>query len=164
MPRFIAATVVLLAAATSLVGCVKEEEPEPQWTEESAYAAAEETFRAYWAAGAIGGEKSEEKQYVTGDLLEHYEEQEADAEAKSIEARGTSEIGDFVHDEFRTVGETAVVEARVCIDDSNFEIKIDDGDWYSPRQDPIYTVTMRFTSVDDRMLLASLDESGDDEC
>lgn len=164
MPRFIAATVVILVAAATLVGCAEEKEPEPQWSEESAYAAAEETFKAYWAAGAIGSEKSEEKQYVTGDLLEHYEDQESDEDGKSIEMRGTSEIGDFVHDAFRTVGEAAVVEARVCIDDSDFEIKVDHGDWYSPRQDPIYTVTMRFTSVDDRMLLASLDESGSDVC
>ncbi|GGO61029.1 hypothetical protein GCM10010910_07860 [Microbacterium nanhaiense] len=165
MSRFTAATGLVLLVTTALVGCTPAAEPEPEWTEESAYAAAEETFRAYWAAGAIGSDKSEEKQYITGDLLAHYERSPQDSGTEdSIEVRGESKLGSFVHDEYRVVGEAAVVEARVCVDDSDFQVNVDGNGWESPREDPIYTVSMRFMSVGGTMLLANLDESDDDVC
>ena len=50
MPRTALALGAIVALAFGLTACVAEPEPEPEWTEETAYAEAEEVFRAYWDA------------------------------------------------------------------------------------------------------------------
>ena len=159
MSRFIAATGILLAVTAALVGCTEEEEPKPQWTEESAYAAAEETFRAYWKV-SLAGDRTTEATYVTGDMLEIYETND-DGQDITKEARGDASIQSFDGQEFRLVRDIAVVEALACIDASTYELRSEDGSWYQPREEPKYGVALRFSSVDSKMLVDDLkiDES-----
>lgn len=166
MPRFIAATVVLLAAATVLVGCTEEKEPEPQWTEESAYAAAEETFRAYWALGLQSEDaRDEEAALVTGDMLEIYaDDYESAFDGHEVEFRGDSSVAKFVTSSYREVGDEAAVEADACIEAIGLEVRIDGGEWHAPRAETEYSVNLAFSSVAGEMLISHMDESGEDVC
>src|SRR5690606_13429978 len=122
MSRFIAATGILLAVTAALVGCTGEEEPKPQWTEESAYAAAEETFRAFWALGVRSDSRDEEAKLVTGDMAEVYsEDYESALNGHDIEFRGDSIVVSFVTSEFREIGKQVAVEADACVDSSSLE-------------------------------------------
>jgi len=162
MSRFIAATGILLAVTAALVGCTEEEDPEPQWTEESAYAAAEETFRAYWAAG----EEDPEGRfaYLTPEMREIERRSDDELQGLDIELRGTSEIESSQFVEFREVGETTVVEMTACVDGNAVEVRQGDGSWRSPREDPTYQVEVQLEATGNQMLIADLTESEADQC
>lgn len=151
----------LVVTAALLTACASE--PEPEWTEEEAYAAAEETFRAYWAADEFGG-TGDVSEFVTGDLAASYTEQPIDMGGREVEIRGESIIIEFHASEFRQVGDQFAVTAESCVDESSYELNVDDNGWFAPREDPIYGVEMAFVSTGGTMLLSSLRESEDDEC
>lgn len=164
MPRFIAATVVLLAAATVLVGCGKEEEPEPQWTEESAYAAAEETYSSYFESSRFDAEPGEAIEYVTGDLYEVQKSSDERYAKHTFEVRGETFIQEFVPQSYRTVGSEIAVEAYACINQETLELNVDDQGWAHPNQTDVYSVDLSFTSVDDVLKIANLELGGASRC
>lgn len=162
MPRFIAATVVLLAAATVLVGCVKEEEPEPQWTEESAYAAAEETFRAFNLA--VYDAEKPTLPFVIGEMVDMEKEAERKSSSVGLEIRGDAEVYAFSGSEFRMVGDSAVVEATACVDATGIEVRTTSDDWRQPRDQPTYGVMLAFVSVDGEMLIDDYYDTSELSC
>lgn len=152
----------LVVTAALLTACASE--PEPEWTEEEAYAAAEETFRAYWGLG-LHAEKSESRPFVTEsfyrDVVEAAPELKKDI---TIDVRGEPVIDTFTLTEFRYVGESAVLDAVACIDASTYELNVDDQGWQSPRDDTVYGVSVSFESSANKMLVAALDEDTDATC
>lgn len=162
MPRTALALGALLALALGLTACVAEPEPEPEWTEDTAYAEAEEVFRAYIAASDFESDE-DESIYVTGDLLEAHNGDDP-FEGYDIQTRGESVITRFTPTSFRTVGSEVSVDAVACFDDSDFEMNIDGAGWLHPRENPIYGVELSFASVNSEVLLSDLDETGEVTC
>ena len=146
----------------ALSACATEPEPDPAWTEEEAYAAAEETFRAYIGIADPTDDDSA-RPYVTGDLAELHEGESSD-ELKNMQVRGESVVLSFDATDFRTVGEHATVSGHACVDNSSIEVNLDGEEWYQPREDPVFGLEMEFASVDGGMLLSHLDEMADDSC
>ncbi|MGO1414505.1 MAG: hypothetical protein ACTH32_00370 [Microbacterium gubbeenense] len=163
MPRTALALGAIVALAFGLTACVAEPEPEPEWTEETAYAEAEEVFRAYHVASSFGSEQ-DVTEFVGGDLLAHYAEGDSALEGLDIEARGESVVTTFTPGEYRTVGEEIAVEAVACIDDSTLELNIDGAGWATPREDPTYGVHLRFATQGESLVITNLVEGADDEC
>ncbi|MGO3250261.1 MAG: hypothetical protein ACTIK8_01600, partial [Microbacterium gubbeenense] len=132
-----------------------------EWTEETAYAEAEEVFRAYWDATF--------EAEVPDDLLT---EEMADEHAKGVtqiaesglETRGAASIVAVHLSGFRHVSETVVVDLEACIDGATFEVRTDGGDWMQPRDDPKYGVEAQLESRDGEMLVAGLTEPETSEC
>lgn len=143
-------TVALLTACAS--------EPEPEWTEEEAYAAAEETFRAYWGASAFSGAESDPRPYLTGEMLEMYSDWSPKSEDYVIEIQGSAEIVDFKASDYVIVGDAVALDASACIDASTLKVKNDEGEWIRPRDDVRYAVVMSFHTVEGQMLIDEFDE------
>lgn len=162
MPRIAPAIGTVVALAAALTACTAEPEPDPEWTEEAAYAEAEEVFRAYIAASDFES-NDDESVYVTGDLRELHDGDDI-FEGHDIQTRGESVLTEFKPTSFRRVGEEASVDAWACFDDSTFEMNVDGDGWKSPREDPIYAVELSFASVDGELLVSHLDETSDIEC
>ncbi|GGF33057.1 hypothetical protein GCM10010922_05180 [Microbacterium sorbitolivorans] len=164
MPRFIAATVVVLAATATLVGCTEEKEPEPQWTEESAYAAAEETYKSYFESSRFDATPGGAIQYVTGDLYEVQKASDERYAKHTIEVRGDTYIEEFVPQSFRTVGAEVAVEGYACINQETLELNVDDQGWVHPDQTDVYSVDLSFASVGNELKLANLELGGVERC
>ncbi|WP_162621858.1 hypothetical protein [Microbacterium suaedae] len=164
MLRPTAVFAALAIAPLVLAACAGVSEPEPEWTEEEAYAAAEETFRGYWALD-LRAEKSEERPFVTAEFFRDIVEPASNlGEEIDIEVRGESLISSFDSSGFRIIGDTAVVEASACIDASSYEVNVGGEGWKAPREDPTYEVVMLFESVDGEMLVADFNEAVSDSC
>ncbi|WP_156759407.1 hypothetical protein [Microbacterium karelineae] len=164
MLRTAASIAALALAAVALTSCASE--PEPEWTEEEAYAAAEETFRGYWSVDAFSDDEEARAQtleHITGDLRDHYDGDSV-LDGHDVQARGESIIREFETTEYRTVGDQIVVEATACIDDSAYELNIDGKGWKVPREDPIYGVELTFESVDSKILISHFDETELEGC
>ena len=162
MSRILAAATLLLATTAGLAACTSEPEPEPQWTEESAYAAAEETFREYWAAGAKSID--DRAKYLTESMQEVDRAGVQELEELGVRLRGASVVLSTERVDFREVGETTVVELIACIDGSNVEVQREDGSWSNPRSDTVYQVEAQLEATLETMLLADLTESVEDQC
>jgi len=159
MPRIAAALGTVVALAAALTACVSEPEPETEWTEEAAYAEAEEVFREYWNL-----DSEEQADLVTAEMLEANERGRERIEELGVEARGDSKIESLEFTDFRIVGTTAVVGLKACIDGSDVEVSVDGGEWKPAREDTSYGVTAQLEAEDDQMLVADLNEPGSDAC
>ena len=152
----------------ALSACATEPEPEPAWTEEEAYAAAEETFRAYIGIADPTDDDSA-RPYVTGDLAELHEGESSD-ELKNMQVRGESvvlsfdAVTTFEPSDFAAVGNAVSLSAVSCIDASTLQVKDPSGAWVEPRDETHYAVSMTFASVHGEVLIDSLTETQDDEC
>ncbi|WP_156888111.1 hypothetical protein [Microbacterium indicum] len=156
---------VFLALPLLLVGCAAEAEPEPAWTEEEAYAAAEEVFREFhdaWLSEEDGyGSDGAYLEYLTGELRAAEEESLASG---APEIRGQSVITDLTTADFDLVGETATVNVTACQDDSDVRVVDDEGAEEPVRADPVYEIDAVVTSVDGQMLIAELTENAGTGC
>ncbi|NHI16731.1 hypothetical protein [Microbacterium excoecariae] len=153
--------IAALSAAVSLVllaGCAPEPEPEPAWTEEEAYAAAEETFRAYISESALSNTEGHPERYVTGALADQVEEWEERTSGVEIAARGESRVVTFEAVSFDVVERAVAVSAEACIDSSDVEVRDSDGKWTQTRPNGAYVVRVDFVSVGDAVQLAELSE------
>ncbi len=159
MPRIAAAIGTVVALAAALTACAAEPDPDPEWTEEAAYAEAEEVFREYWSL-----DREEQNDLVTAEMLEANERGRKRIEELGAEVRGDSKIESLEFSGFRIVGTTAVVELNACIDGSDVEVSIDGGDWKQARDDTSYGVAAQLEAEGDRMLVADLSEPGADAC
>ncbi|WP_221584077.1 hypothetical protein [Microbacterium sp. G2-8] len=162
MRRTSLALATLAALGLALAACASEAEPEPAWTEEEAFAAAEETFRAYWGSDFDSDE--ERLQYLNKEMAQQAEESERALADIDIERRGESVVTSFEAATFRTVGATAVVEAVACVDGTEVEVNIDGEGWEAPREEPQYAVEISFEASGSRMVVADLTEAGGVRC
>lgn len=162
MSRFTAATGLVLLVTTALVGCTPAAEPEPEWTEESAYAAAEETFRAF--NHAVYDDEEGTLEYVTGEMVTLEQEAEEKARTAGLVIRGNASILSFEASSFRRVGHEVVVMAAACVDASRIEVRTEAEDWRQPREKPVYGVRLTFTSADSKMLIDDYYDSEEVSC
>ena len=146
----------------ALSACATEPEPEPAWTEEEAYAAAEETFRAF--SNAAYDLEASTLDYVTGDMVELERDAEQAAAAAQLEIRGEVEVLNFEPLSFDAVGDSVALSATACIDSSRVELKSEGEDWKQPRERPVYGVEVSFTSVRGELLIDDFSDSEDVKC
>lgn len=161
MPRTALLLGSLIALAIGLTACAAEPEPEPEWTEESAYAEAEEVFRAYWNVDFDGDIP---KKLMTPSMAAAEEEGREELANSGVEFRGVSEITSVKHVSYRTVGESAVVTLQACIDASELEMRGSDGQWRQPRTESTYGVEAQLESRAENMLVADMSEPEGIEC
>lgn len=150
--------IALLAAG--LAGCATE--PEPAWTEEEAYAAAEETFRGF-ASAAYESEVST-LGFVTGEMTGLELEAEEKAAEADLQIRGEVKVVHFEPLEFDMVSDSIAVQATACIDSSDVEIQLDGADWAQPRAEAVYGVEVSFASVGEDLLIDEFADSEDVAC
>lgn len=161
MPRIAAAIGTVVALAAALTACAAEPEPDPEWSEEAAYAEAEEVFREYWDV-SLEGEVP--KALLTPSMAAAEEDGRQELEDSGIEFRGKSEIETIERTGFRTVGESAVVTLRACIDASSFEMRTAESEWHQPRAEEKYGVETQLESRGAEMLVADLSEPEGIKC
>ncbi len=153
----------LAIVVVALSACATEPDPELAWTEEEAYAAAEQTFRAYWALG-FDDSDTEPTRYLTGEMLAHYDDTASSDNPDEIEFKGEAAVTTFEPSDFASVGNAVSLSAVSCIDASTLQVKDPSGAWVEPRDETHYAVSMTFASAHGELLIDSLTETQDDEC
>src|SRR5699024_8687473 len=148
MPRIAAAIGTVVALAAALTACAAEPDPDPEWTEEAAYAEAEEVFQAYIAASGFGPTSGGPKKDVTGEMKQVTADAVESRAMDPIESRGEAEIVSFDAHDFALVGDSVALDALACFDATTLEIRGADGEWQQPREEIRYGVEASFMSVD----------------
>ena len=163
MTRIVAVAGALLIAATALTGCTNTPEPaEPTWTQESAYAAAEETFRAFTEAAY--DEDSNTVDFVIGDMVALEREAAEMRESAALEIRGAVSTGSFSATNYRRVGDEVALDATACVDATEVEVRTRDHDWQQPREVPLYGVHISFASSKGVLFIDDFYDSVDVQC
>jgi len=170
MPRRPLALVAAIAGAISLAGCVPEPAPTPTPTgfasEEEAFAAAEETYRAYIEATnkRNSGEDSDPTAYLVGEALSADEDVRDLLEETQRSFQGEFKMLSFKPIEFQRVANAFSVSAIVCMDSTDVIVVDSNGTNVTPEDDvPIYALAVDFTTMDGEFRIAQ-SESSDQEC
>ncbi|GAA4197450.1 hypothetical protein GCM10022219_25340 [Microbacterium oryzae] len=169
-PRRLLILVTTVTAVMTLTGCVPEPAPTPTPTgfasEEEAFAAAEETYRAYIDAtnARNAGKKSDPTSYLMGEALD------SDREVRQLlKETGRSFEGKFVITGFKPVEAQQIdaatsLSAVVCMDSSDVLVVDEDGNDVTPEGDiAVYALSVEFTAVDDELRI-SQSESSSETC
>lgn len=164
MPRTALALGAIVALAFGLTACVAEPEAEPEWTEETAYAEAEEVFRAYIAAAGFEATNDDPMKYVTGTMKQVTAEAVESRDSNPIDSRGAAEIVSFEAQSFDSVGESVALDALACFDASTLEIRDTDGEWVQPRNEVRYGVEASFMTVHGALLIENFTEATPGSC
>ena len=172
--RTLTLPIALLAlASAALVGCSPAPEPTPTPTaafasEEEAFAAAEETYRAF-TARLNEVDTSDPTTFEPLFALSSGEFEKADREAYSaMHAEGISVDGDTKILSFvgaKATSDLAVVEANVCID--VLEVTVVDAEGVSqvdPDRPAIYGLRIVFALAKSQLLIDSASVSEDAQC
>lgn len=160
--RLTACTLLVLGiAAASVVGCAPEPEPTPTpafASEEDAFAAAEEVYRAYndaLNARRDGDPNSDAREYLTGLALE------GDADTSGyLKQNGLTLVGHGVVVEFEGESATPSTEmikifARVCLDVSVTRLLDQGGNDVTPDdRPPRVPLRVAFIRPDERLLIS----------
>ncbi len=154
LPRIVTAVVGLVLMAAVAVGCVPEPEPTPTATvfasEEEAFAAAEETYRAYVDAlnqVDLSDPETFEAVYAwtTGDANAGERKTLTDLQAQGLTVSGGTETVSFTPESFEADGDP-VVSARVCSDVSAVALVDSEGNSaVSPDRRDVYALDISFT-------------------
>ncbi|MGW9112912.1 hypothetical protein [Microbacterium sp. NPDC055683] len=170
--RRLAIAVVSATLAVALTACTPEPAATPTPTgfanEEEAFAAAEETYRAYMTALELqnsGDERADPKQYLTGEALDsEIAAEQALAEAGN-HVKGATELVEFIPLEYTALGLSAQIEADVCLDSSKAKVVDDSGRIVTPNDlDPIYVLHITFATVDAELRIATTDLKSQGSC
>lgn len=165
--------VVLTLAATVLSACTPEPEPTPTPTalfasEEEAFAAAEETYRAYWKASAEVDAKDPRTfepvfAFTTGSVNKADREALSTMHAEGYEVAGETKVIDFVGRSAPAPYEQ--ITAEVCLDVADVTVVDADGNSRvsSERQDR-FALQVQFAVKNDRVLLSSSTRPDDPSC
>ncbi|MTE24776.1 hypothetical protein [Microbacterium sp. ZXX196] len=159
--------IAALSAAASLVllaGCAPEPEPEPAWTEEEAYAAAEETYREYNSLSLPYGENEDALDYLAPDLRADEEQTIRDISERNIRIEGESQIVNFQPIQFDRAGKSIAVLATVCHDDSGVYLVTEDGEKQGARDNPRYALEVEFATIEGDFSIVSFAEIASTEC
>lgn len=154
---------LLALAATTMSGCAPEPQPSPTPTpafasEEEAFAAAEEVYRAY--IDAVNAENRGEpgaspQDFLTGTLLDADLASRRDLEASGVHIEGPTEILNFL-------GATSDIEtsaprlvATVCLDISKSRaIDASGQDVTAAGRSDIYGMSVTFIGTEDALLIS----------
>ncbi|WP_456285311.1 hypothetical protein M1D46_08745 [Microbacterium sp. JZ70] len=171
MPRSPLALVAAIAGAISLAGCVPEPAPTPTPTgfasEEEAFAAAEETYRAYidaLNARNAGDQEADPQEFLAGEALKSDEETQQLLEESGRSFAGEYLLISFTPAKYRSIEDAAEVQATACIDSSNVTVVDRDGNDVTPADDiPVYSLELALTTVNSGFKIAE-SEYGAAEC
>lgn len=164
----------LLALATAtLSACTPVVEPEPTPTaaftsEEEAFAAAEEVYRAYLLAAASraeGDDSNDPADYLTGEALEADIQAQRELNDSGITIVGASRIKQFVGLDADISGTVAIVSADICIDISGSRVIDTTGSDVTP-SDRVNRgqLNIEFSGNADQLLISRSAPSGEKGC
>ncbi|WP_223627912.1 hypothetical protein [Microbacterium sp. EST19A] len=159
--------IALALMCPALVGCSPTPEPTPTPTpafasEEEAFAAAEETYRAYNEAGNTTGDGID---FLTGSALEGELATTRYLQENGLTLEGASEIESFTGLEIDVGAANVVIQARVCVDVSNVVVLNRSGDDVTPidRVD-LLALDVTFVRTETELLIAKSEAVGDPTC
>ncbi|MBP2435833.1 hypothetical protein [Microbacterium amylolyticum] len=166
MRKILVASSSLVLASALLASCASEEpqnDAPVEWTEESAFAAAEETYRAFIEATMPYGDELA-LEYLAGDFRAREAQAMQEYRERGIELSGESIVTSFDGVDFSLIGGSASVTAHACHDDSDTWIKLPDGEPESAREEPLYQAEIEFVSVDGELRITSMTERAEPKC
>ncbi len=172
-PRFVSAFGALALSISVLAACAPTPEPTPTPTalfasDEEAFAAAEETYRAYTdAANAFraGDEASQPASYLTGTALEADIDAAREFEELGIRLSGLVKISKFIGVSATLRGEIATVDAVVCIDASETIVLDENGEDVTPQNRATkFAQAVTFVGDAEELLISAEDVTEGDKC
>ena len=155
--RRLLAACCLSLSAVGILGCSPTPEPEPTpapafASEEEAFAAAEETYRAYNDAGNVAGQPS---QFLTGAALEGDLETSRYLQQQNLTLSGPSTVHSFRGNEFDWAEQVATVTAEVCLDVSLTRILDEGGADVTPSdRAETWLLLVTFIGSEEQLLIA----------
>lgn len=172
--RHVLTPVIALALLSALVaGCSPSPTPTPTptaafATEEEAFAAAEETYRAYIDASNTDRSRQESAsslEFLTGEALEAEIASMRDLEAAGVRIEGVSRVLNVVKVTGEFEAPVAALVVRACLDISMARaIDASGQDVTAEGRSDIYAVDVSLTGTSDRLLIASLKVATDVPC
>ncbi|WOF21811.1 hypothetical protein N8K70_10485 [Microbacterium betulae] len=160
-----------LIAALALSGCTPDPGPTPTptgfATEEEAFAAAEETYRAYidaLNARNAGDEEADPQSFLIGEVLESDQRTREILEQSKQTIQGSLDILSFTPETTTRIADAIQVDAIVCMDATNARILDSNGGDVTPEDTPsIYSLKIELTSADNTLKI-SASENSDNPC
>lgn len=164
-----------LAAGALAVGLLTACSPEPEPTptplfssEEEAFAAAEEVYRAYNDAlndRRRGNDLTDPNQFLTGTALELEHDAQRTFDEMGVRLSGDVSIVSFRGEDSLIDSSPAAVEATVCIDSSMVQVIDADGADVTPADRPdVSPVRVTFVAFDDKLLISNTSLADGVEC
>ncbi len=165
--------VLLMLAGATLSACTPAPEPTPTPTaafasEEEAFAAAEEVYRAYLAASSQIDTRDPKTfepvfELTTGGVNKSDRESFSTMNAEKLDISGTTDLLTF--EGTRAEPPYDEVGAQVCLDVSDVTVRDEDGNSrVSPDRPDVYALSLTFSADGDRLLLSSSKKSDDASC
>lgn len=163
-----AAALLTLAVATTLLsGCAPAPEPTPTATpafasEEEAFAAAEEVYRAYNEAGNATGSGTD---YLTASALQGELDTTRYLSENGLRLEGASVILSFTGVASDLVSATASVEASVCLDVTAVRVLDASGTDVTPSDRVnVLELDVKFVEADDHLLISESESLEEPAC
>ncbi|MEV4775114.1 hypothetical protein [Microbacterium sp. LWH12-1.2] len=169
----LAALGVLVLSAAMLVGCSPQAEPTPTPTaafasEEEAFAAAEETYRAYNdAVNALrsGDNTADPRKFLTGEVLESDVKAARELEEAGLRILGPTALLSFAGVQASHGDAVAEVTALVCLDVTMARALNSNGeDVTAPERSDVYGVEVKFVGNADQLHIAKYEIATDAPC
>lgn len=158
---------LLALAATTMSGCAPEPRPSPTPTpafasEEEAFAAAEEVYRAYNEAGNTADNSAE---FLTGSALETELETTRYLNENGLRLEGASVITSFTGMSAEVGTAIPLIEARVCLDVSGVKVIDSDGVDQTPvDRINVLTLDVTFTANGTGLLISDSETASESTC
>lgn len=171
--RYPAATLALAVVAAALSGCAPAPEPSPTPTamfasEEEAFAAAEEVYRAYNEAGnaRIAGESSPDPQdFLVGEALEADLDGVRFLQEEGLLLAGVSTLSSFTGVDVAGLNGDPTVQAHVCLDGRELRVVDANGSDVTPSdRDEVVAQLVTFVRVDDQLKITTESDASAKEC
>lgn len=162
-PRYPVAALALALAAAALSGCAPAPEPSPTPTamfasEEEAFAAAEEVYRAYIDAVNAeheGDDSARSYDFLTGMLLESELQNRRELDASGVHIEGDTVILSFDGDEAKVDSVSTTITGIACLDISAARALDDEGnDVTAVGRSDVYSVIVTFVESGSSLLIS----------
>jgi len=164
---------LLAVAGATLSACTPAPAPSPTPTaafasEEEAFAAAEETYRAYNNAvnhQRLGDESVDPLTFLTGDILDSERKTSQELEASGIRINGDTVVTRFTGTDSTLGGPVAQVGATICLDITQARaIDSSGADVTAPGRSDIYAIHATFTGDADQLSISEYEVQADVQC
>lgn len=158
---------LLTLATTALSACTPTPEPTPTPTaafasEEEAFAAAEEVYRAYNDAGNAEEDTSP---FLTGAALDSQLETRRYLDQNGLTLSGDSTIVSFVGSNATPGQSVSTIEAQVCLDIGQSRVLDDEGNDVTPAdRAPRWPLIVTFVGSSQELLISDSIPSDDPSC
>ncbi|MFK0401787.1 hypothetical protein ACIQTT_05610 [Microbacterium sp. NPDC090225] len=171
--RYPAATLALALVAAAVSGCAPAPEPSPTPTpafasEEEAFAAAEEVYRAYNEAGnaRIAGESSPDPQdFLIGEALEADIDGVRFLQEEGLFLSGVSALTSFTGVDVADLSGDPTVRARICLNGRELRVLNSNGMDVTPQdRNEVVAQLVTFVRVDDQLMITTESDAPAEEC